>query len=71
MQRQLSIKMNTIKSKCLGGAITLYIPSVEKVANAISVIPKDETKTIQEVRRFSDVNLTTCPSLLSWEANIS
>src|SRR3954453_19076639 len=38
------------KSKRMGGVSTLYIPSVDEVADAIKAIPKGETRTIEELR---------------------
>ena len=43
-------KLDAVKSKRMGGVKTLYIPSVEEVAEAIKAIPKGETKTIDELR---------------------
>ncbi len=34
----------------MGGAKTLYIPSVEQVAESIRAIPTGETRTIEQVR---------------------
>lgn len=57
--------LDSIKSKRMGGVRTLYIPSVEEVAQAIKAIPKGKTKTIEELRAFI-ANLgnaeTACPA---------
>ena len=40
------------KSKRMGGVKTIYIPSIDEVANAIKSIPKGETRTIEELRTY-------------------
>lgn len=70
-------KLDSIKSKRMGGVTTLYIPSVEDVAKAIKAIPKGETKTIEELREYL-ANIgsaeTACPAKTikywKWMANL-
>ena len=65
------------KSKRMGGVSTLYIPTVDEVADAIRAIPKGETRTIEELRAYlakighAD---TACPAKTlkywKWMANL-
>jgi len=66
------------KSKRMGGVKTLYIPSVDDVAQAIKAIPKGETKTIEELRshlaKIAKAD-TACPAKTikywKWMASLS
>jgi alkylated DNA nucleotide flippase Atl1 len=70
--------LDTEKSKRMGGAKTLYIPSVDDVAHAIKTIPKGEIKTIEELRshlaKIANAD-TACPAKTikywKWMANLS
>lgn len=44
------VVLDSTKSKRMGGAKTLYIPSVNEVSEVIKAIPKGETRTIEELR---------------------
>ncbi len=70
-------RLDTLKSKRMGGVNTIYIPTVEEVAMLINSIPKGQTRTIQELRadlakmHHTD---TACPAKVlkywKWMANL-
>ena len=71
-------KLDERKSKRMGGAKTIYLPTVAEVAEVISAIPKGETRTIADLRSAiaKEVNTdTSCPAAIlkywKWMANLS
>ncbi len=70
--------LDIMKRKRMGGAKTLYIPSVEDVAQVIKAIPKGGTKTIDELRsqlaNIANAD-TACPAKTikywKWMANLN
>ncbi|MBE7171501.1 MAG: MGMT family protein [Williamsia sp.] len=72
------VVLDPVKSKRMGGAKTLYIPSVEDVAKAIRAIPRGETRTIEQLRSQLATwghAETACPAntikYWKWMANLS
>lgn len=70
-------KLDSIKSKRMGGVATNYIPSVTEVASLIKSIPKGQTRTIKELRmEMAKLHKTdtACPAKIlkywKWMANL-
>jgi len=71
------LRLDEMKSKRMGGVLTLYIPSVDEVAEAIKAIPKGETRTIEDLRatlaKIGKAD-TACPAKTlkywKWMANL-
>src|SRR4051812_9404094 len=69
--------LDSAKSRRMAGALTLYIPSVEEVADAIKAIPEGETRTIEDLRatlcKIAHAD-TSCPAKTlkywKWMANL-